>query len=124
MLLQLTGLQLLEALENGVSQYPKLEGRFPQVSGISFTFDHTQPSGSRVLTETVRVGNLPLREEQIYRLCTKGYIGQQGKDGYDVFRKCKQLVPEDEGPILFSMIRDHFEACFKYSQQEDVDGMG
>ena len=29
----LTGTQLLSALENGVSQYPKLEGRFPQVSG-------------------------------------------------------------------------------------------
>lgn len=25
------GLQVLEALENGVSQWPKLEGRFPQV---------------------------------------------------------------------------------------------
>lgn len=30
--LQATGQQLLEALENGVSTYPKLEGRFPQVS--------------------------------------------------------------------------------------------
>jgi 5'-nucleotidase len=29
--LQATGGQLLEALENGVSMYPKLEGRFPQV---------------------------------------------------------------------------------------------
>jgi hypothetical protein len=29
--LQASGAQLLEALENGVSMYPKLEGRFPQV---------------------------------------------------------------------------------------------
>ena len=29
-----TGKQLLQALENGVSKYPKLEGRFPQV-GLS-----------------------------------------------------------------------------------------
>jgi hypothetical protein len=34
--LGLTGQQLLEALENGVSQYPKLEGRFPCVSGVKF----------------------------------------------------------------------------------------
>ena len=31
-----TGSQLLEALENGVSKYPELEGRFPQLSGVSF----------------------------------------------------------------------------------------
>lgn len=30
--LKVTGQQLLDALENGVSQYPKLEGRYPQVS--------------------------------------------------------------------------------------------
>lgn len=30
-----SGDQILEALENGVSQWPKLEGRFPQVC-VSF----------------------------------------------------------------------------------------
>ena len=30
-LLDVTGDQLCQALENGVSQWPKLEGRFPQV---------------------------------------------------------------------------------------------
>ena len=35
------GDQILEALENGVSQWPKLEGRFPQVSKIYFKF-HTK----------------------------------------------------------------------------------
>lgn len=29
--IEVTGLQLLQALENGVSQYPALEGRFPMV---------------------------------------------------------------------------------------------
>lgn len=36
--LQMNGEQVHRALENGVSQYPKLEGRFPQVAGISFSF--------------------------------------------------------------------------------------
>ena len=30
--IKVTGQQLLDALENGVSKYPQLEGRFPQVS--------------------------------------------------------------------------------------------
>jgi len=29
--IEVTGQQLLDALENGVSKYPSLEGRFPQV---------------------------------------------------------------------------------------------
>ena len=123
MLLELTGAQLLQALENGVSQYPKHEGRFPQVSGLSFTFDPTQPSGHRI-TDCVLVGGASIEEDKVYKLCTKGYIGKHGKDGYEVFRQCRQLVPEDEGPILFSMVRDHFEACQKSSENyEQVDGI-
>ena len=121
--LELTGSQFLRALENGVSQYPKHEGRFPQVSGVRFTFDPTQPSGHRILEDSVFVGGAPLEKNKQYRLCTKGYIGKHGKDGYDVFRDCKQLVIEDEGPILFSMVRDHFEDCHKFSQNPDqIDG--
>jgi len=30
---------------------------------------------------------------QEYRLCTKSYLAD-GKDGYDVFKSCKQLVRE------------------------------
>ena len=33
-LLQLTGAQVLEALENSVSQYPRLEGRFAQALSL------------------------------------------------------------------------------------------
>ena len=52
---KLSGAELLAALENGVSQYPKLEGRFPQISGMVFEFDATKPAGSRVLPGSVHV---------------------------------------------------------------------
>ena len=45
----MTGDQLKTALENGVSQYPRLEGRFPQVSGVEFSFDASLPPKSRIL---------------------------------------------------------------------------
>ncbi len=44
---------MVEALENGVSQWPKLEGRFPQVSGLKFSFDPSKPPGSRVVPGSV-----------------------------------------------------------------------
>lgn len=42
-LLRLSGQALLNALENGVSQLPALEGRFSQVSNISYGFKLTAP---------------------------------------------------------------------------------
>lgn len=110
--LEVTGQQVLEALENGVSQYPKHEGRFPQVSGISFSFDPAQPSGRRVVEGSVRVGGEALQLSRTYQLCTKGYIAL-GKDGYDVFRRAKVLLNYEEGPILNSIVRNYFTSCLK-----------
>jgi 2',3'-cyclic-nucleotide 2'-phosphodiesterase (5'-nucleotidase family) len=47
-LLRAKGQAVLEALENGVSQLPALEGRFTQVSNISFRFKPDAPGGSRI----------------------------------------------------------------------------
>ena len=110
--LELTGEQLITALENGISQYPKHEGRFPQISGMSFTFDPSQTSGNRIVQNSVYVAGNPLLLNNTYKLCTKGYIAA-GKDGYDVFRDCKVLMNEEEGPILGAIFRNHFTMCRK-----------
>lgn len=89
--LEVSGKTLLEVLENSVSGYPKLEGRFPQVSGISFAFDPSKPSGSRVEPKLVQIGDEWLSDEQMYSMCTKGYIAE-GCDGYTMFKDCKVLV--------------------------------
>jgi 5'-nucleotidase len=39
---------LHEILENAVSKYPNLEGRFPSVSGFHFAFNPSKPPGSRI----------------------------------------------------------------------------
>ena len=49
MTIELSGEELRAALENGVSQYPKLEGRFPCVSGVRFSFDPSKPGGQLAL---------------------------------------------------------------------------
>ncbi len=110
--LEVTGTQILEALENGVSQYPRHEGRFPQVSGLCFSFDPAQPSGHRVVEGSVWVNNEALRPTQTYHLCTKGYIAL-GKDGYDVFRKARMVLSYEEGPILSSIVRNYLSSCHK-----------
>lgn len=63
-LLRIRGGDLLEALENGVSQHPRLEGRFPQVSGIAFAFDPSAPPMRRVQHSSVTVAGRPLDLER------------------------------------------------------------
>lgn len=58
-----------------------------QVSGIRFTFDPSQPPGSRVLKDSVTTGSerAPLDPAKTYSLATKQYMAE-GKDGYDVLQ--------------------------------------
>jgi len=107
--LEASGLQIWQALENGVSQWPKLEGRFPQVSGCSFAFDPSKPAGKRIDPTSITVGDEPLVLDKLYRMTTKAYLAS-GKDGYDMLKECKVLVPGDETPDLTTSILNHFEA--------------
>lgn len=91
---EITGAVLRQALENGVSQWPKHEGRFPQVSGFSFTFDPNREPGSRVVEVTV--GDKPVDEQRTYTLASKPYLSLSGKDGYDCFLGSKLLTPLEE----------------------------
>ena len=45
---QISGAELKTFLENGVSAMPTANGKFPQVSGLCFTYEITAPAGSRV----------------------------------------------------------------------------
>lgn len=110
--LNVTGYQVWKALENGVSQYPKFEGRFPQVSGVRFAFDPRKPPGSRIDPRYIKIGDEYLDLAQNYRMVTKAYL-HQGKDGYDVLKGSQVLVPEEECPELTITIQNHFEAISK-----------
>ncbi|KAJ7360478.1 hypothetical protein OS493_015579 [Desmophyllum pertusum] len=101
--------QILQALENGVSQWPKLEGRFPQVAGMRFSFNPNQDPGFRIQENSVSIDDKPLDKNKKYKVCTKSYLAK-GKDGYQVFAKAKVLVDEEDGPILNTIVRNHFRS--------------
>lgn len=55
---KMSGQLLLQALEHGVSGVERGEGRFPQISGMTFVFDRRQPPGQRIVAATL--GGRPL----------------------------------------------------------------
>jgi 2',3'-cyclic-nucleotide 2'-phosphodiesterase (5'-nucleotidase family) len=76
-----TGQQLLQALENGVSRAGQKDGRFPQVSGLKFAFDPDNPAGQRILSAVV--GNEPLDRHRIYTMASIAFLTTVGNmDGY------------------------------------------
>ncbi|CAH1640819.1 unnamed protein product [Spodoptera littoralis] len=104
-----TGEVILQVLENSVSKYPSLEGRFPQVAGVSFAFDPSKPAGQRVAEQVVKIGDEYLQKEQVYRLAVKQYL-HSGNDGFTMLPKCKILIPEDMCPEIGMAIQNHFAA--------------
>lgn len=107
--LNVSGQQILDMLENSVSMYPRLEGRFPQVAGINFCFDPSKPSGERVDPMLVRIGDEYLKMDQKYRLATKNYL-HSGCDGYVMLKDAEVDMHEDECPELGLVIQNHFQA--------------
>jgi 5'-nucleotidase len=87
-----TGENLWKALENGVGgNYPS-DGRFPQVSGLKFSFDSTKPINSRIVSVTKTDGTPIAKDQTVYTLTTLDYI-IYGGDGYlNVFSPSKAKV--------------------------------
>jgi len=97
--LELSGALLRQMLEHGVARSAEdtEPGRFPQVSGVRFTFDARRPAGSRI-TE-ITVGGRPLDARKLYTLAASDYIAIDLGDGYDMLKSARVLIPRDRGQL-------------------------
>lgn len=111
---QLKGSDLVAALENGLSQIEEGAGRFPQVSGMKFTFDKAQPAGSRVVDVEVKEGDafLPLDPAKTYSLVSNNYM-RSGGDGYKIFETAG-MNAYDYGPGMEQVVADYLAANQPY----------
>ena len=102
-----SGKQLAAALENGVSQIQDLAGRFPQVSGVSFTLDPKAPAGQRV--SDIMVDGKPLDPNATYTVAINDYM-YGGGDGYTMFKGLPTTVSPSEGPLLAEVVANAVQA--------------
>lgn len=84
-LLEVSGADLLAALENGFGG----GGRFPQVSGLKVVADLNRPRGERVIS--AEIGGMPLDPARMYTLATNDFMARGG-DGYAMLRDVKTLI--------------------------------
>ena len=105
---EITGAQLKDQLENGVF-LTGAQGRFPQVSGLCFTYDLSRPPGSRV-TSVVRANDsgctttaVDLSATARYSLAENDFMSFGG-DGY-LFLADKSVTREIMDELVANFIR-------------------
>lgn len=109
--LKIPGSAIKEALENGVSQYPEPDSRFPQVSNIFFTFDPSAKPGNRVRSVTIGGDELEMKKE--YHIATRSHLAA-GKAGYEALKGRRdggdlvEVIDEENGVLVTGLIRQYF----------------
>ncbi len=107
----LQGSDVIAALENGVSQAENGAGRFPQVSGIHYTWDGSKEAGSRIVSVEVEDAHgsyVALDPNAIYTVASNDFM-RRGGDGYTVFAD-NAIDPYDFGTPLDQVLKDYIAA--------------
>ena len=117
---ELTGADVLVALENGVGRVqvdennnPTTEGasgRFLQVAGLRFTFDATQEPGSRIVSaEVMQDGEfVAIDPAAVYTVASNDYM-RGGGDGFSVLED-NAMNAYDQGSPLDQVVADYIAA--------------
>ena len=91
--IELTGRDVIAAIENGLSG----GGRFPHFSGLRVVYDPNRPPGRRVVEATQ--GGREIRPGATYTLATNDFMARGG-DGYEMFADRKRRVDARAGTLL------------------------
>lgn len=108
---ELTGANVVAALENGVSQVENGAGRFPQVSGLRYTWNPAAAAGSRIVSVEVQAEDgtfSAIDPEAVYSVASNDFM-RGGGDGYAVFAE-NSINPYDFGRPLDQVLADYIAA--------------
>ena len=98
-----TGAQLYAALEHSVALIPAANGRFGQISGFRFTYDSTQPAGSRIVSVELSDGTPILPDGTLYSFATSDFVNVGG-DGYTMLADGQGVTREIMADVVQAYI--------------------
>jgi 5'-nucleotidase len=117
---EISGADLVSALENGVSQVEEVKGRFPQVAGLKFTWNlNAAPMDGRITQVMVAEGDgfVPIDPAKTYLVTTNNYV-RNGGDGYKIFAG-EDKNAYDFGPDLADVVAEYLAAQGPYTPYLD-----
>lgn len=124
-IIEVTGQQILDALEMGAKDYPEENGGFLQVSGLSYTINSSIPSS--VVTDekgnfikvnnTYRVQNIMINDKPLdlnkkYTIGGTSYILKLGGNGMTMFKNAHLIQDEmlSETDVIIEYIQNYLNA--------------
>ena len=121
LMIELPGKIIRDLMENGVSLWPSLDGRWPIVSGFKFSFDPSKPPGSRVVSLQKTNGD-EILPNQIYSMAVKHFL-LGGKDGYTSILdpSVKIITDVEEAPTIQEIVKSWFINFGK--TQPEIEGL-
>jgi 2',3'-cyclic-nucleotide 2'-phosphodiesterase (5'-nucleotidase family) len=96
-MVQITGKDVKDAIENGLAPAPQGSGRFPQVSGLTFEADIKRPVGQRVVS--ISVEGKPIDEAANYTVASNNFM-LAGGDGYTSLARGRTLIGLTDGKLM------------------------
>jgi 5'-nucleotidase / UDP-sugar diphosphatase len=109
MVIELSGRQIVSALENGVSQVEQAAGRFPQVAGMRYIWNPRAAVGSRIVSVDIKNGDSyqPINLSAVYGLATIDFLAGGG-DGYTVFKETGKY--NNTGLLDYEVLEDYIKS--------------
>ncbi|WP_018699709.1 bifunctional metallophosphatase/5'-nucleotidase [Amorphus coralli] len=115
-LVEITGTDIVRALENGFSLSDTGAGRFPQVSGMIVEADRSRPAGSRIAAVTI--AGEPLDPGRRYRLATNDFLARGG-DGYSALRNADTIIDAKDGVLVVNVVAAHLGRAAAFTPKTD-----
>ncbi|MEP9371320.1 5'-nucleotidase C-terminal domain-containing protein [Mesorhizobium sp. KR1-2] len=113
---QLSGKDIADSIEAGLSEIEEGKGKFPQVAGLRYSFDKSVAANQgRLKSVEVKEGDAwqPLDPAKIYGVATNDFV-RAGGDGYKIFAQNAQNA-YDFGPSLEQVVADYLAAHRPYT---------
>ena len=113
-MVEITGKDIKDALENGVSQVDNRAGRFPQVSGMKVVYDAKAAVGSRILS--VEIGGKPFDPAAKYKVASNDFMFGGG-DGYAALGRGRTLIGKTDGTLMANVVMGHIRKLGKVTSK-------
>ncbi|MEP9399428.1 5'-nucleotidase C-terminal domain-containing protein [Mesorhizobium sp. KR2-14] len=113
---QLSGKDIADSIEAGLSEIEEGKGKFPQVAGLKYSFDKSVAANQGRLksAEVMEDGAWkPLDPAKIYGVAANDFV-RAGGDGYKIFAEKAQNA-YDYGPSLEDVVADYLAANRPYT---------
>lgn len=115
-LVEVTGDQLVAALNQGADSNPGGSGGFPRPSGFTFAYSPDAPQGERV-SEVELADGSAVEAEGTYTLAITNYVAINGGDGVTALQDAPVLVSPEEGIADNQALINHVTALETVTQQ-------